>query len=327
MSSSLKQAVHVLSMRPFSNTSREAISEIGSTVSNPFYDARNIGNHNEGEIAPSGNYLTRYPTNVASNSAGFSITDSKGDERNLFPGNNTYGLNSLTEGGEVFQGSGSGGSAGSSSDYLYSNPYYASLLYPITRNQSQKIMSPLYDNIKYTRAQNVSIRGAGTNAPSAASYADYAMNNPYAFSSNFSGGALGAPAAGSSSDYFQSDPYRTPSMLREDIPRISNHMKGGSVDWSSFLLQARKALGKVNIDHVKTGINAVKTIDSSIDAVKNYRKGDKSKALLNLGSATLYGLSAKDSYNKTKKIQGEGKKSKSKSEKIARGLALLESMR
>ena len=129
------------------------------------------------------------------------------------------------------------------------------------------------------------------------------------------------------SDYFQSDPYRTPSMLREDIPRISNHMKGGSVDWSSFLLQARKALGKVNIDHVKTGINAVKTIDSSIDAVKNYRKGDKSKALLNLGSATLYGLSAKDSYNKTKKIQGEGKKSKSKSEKIARGLALLESMR
>ena len=318
MATTLKQPVHVITHRPFKQTSRETASEIGNVVSNPFYDARNISNFDNGEIAPDGVYLNRYPTNVASNSAGFSITDSRGDERNLYAGSTDYGLNALNIGNEPeMQGGGAGGAAGSASDYVYSNPYYASMLYPITRKESQNIMEPLFSNLKYSRAQNVSITGAGTNAPAAASYADYALNNPFMFSSNFSGGALGAPAAGSSSDYYSSDPFRTPAMLREDAPRIG--IKGsGAIDWMSFLGQ------------VKTGLHATKAATSVYSAVKSAKEGKKIDAAAHSANAGLSALKTRDALEELKKLRGGAKMSKAekdKQAKIARGRKLLADMR
>jgi len=232
--------VQQLTQRPFSNTSRMTESEQGNSYANPFFDARNIGNGQNGEIVPTGTFMTRYPTNVASNSAGFSITDDAGNDRRLYPGKPIYAENALSEDKAIY-GSGTGGSSGSSSDYLYSNPYFASLLNPKTRTEQQATSSPLFSNVKYTKAQNVSLVGSGTNAPAAGdSWAGYSMNNPYAFQSNFSGGALGAAAAGSSSDYYQSDPFRVPDIQKDSLPLQYPMLEGGAIDYETLLMMAKK---------------------------------------------------------------------------------------
>ena len=42
--------VHSITRRQFPNTSRKAISEIGASFGNSFYDPRNIGNFQNGEL-------------------------------------------------------------------------------------------------------------------------------------------------------------------------------------------------------------------------------------------------------------------------------------
>jgi len=273
--------VHQLSLRPFSNTSRETSNEQGNTISNSFTDPRNIANTNDGEITKEGNYLNRYPTNIASNSAGFSITDDAGNDRKLFYGSATYGMDNLTvhadkNGNQQMIGRGSGSASGSSSDYLYSNPYYASMLNPITRQEQVDIMEPKYSTLQYQKAQNVSnIQGKGTNAPSSSdSWAGYSMNNPFAFTSNFSGGGLGTASGGSSSDYYSSDPYRISEMQKEDLPVT---FKGGKVDFKDLIIKNKNKNKNTNkksnkTDDVVNDVNDVNDMEGCGKITKTLQK-------------------------------------------------------
>ena len=69
----LDKVVHNLTHRRFKNTSRQSVYQQGSTVSNSFYDPRNIGNYDNGEVDPEGRYATHYPVNAGSNTMGFTI--------------------------------------------------------------------------------------------------------------------------------------------------------------------------------------------------------------------------------------------------------------
>jgi hypothetical protein len=303
----LPRVVHQLTQRPFSDTSRETASQQGNTVSNSFFDPRNICNFQDGEITNEGTYLERYPTNIASNSAGFSIIDDAGNDRNFFQNDTSaYSINNLAinkSGDPQFVGSGSGGSNGSASDYVYSNPYYASLLNPIDKNEIKEMITPMYKPITDAKAHMV---GNGTNAPSNGdSMAGYHLNNPFAFTSNFggfTGGALGASSAGSSSDYYSSDPYRTPDMQRMGMVNIGDHMEGGAINWLSFLTAA-KDIGTTVSDAYKAAkpvlhaasaaYGAYNTAKHAINTAKQVKKGNvkeaaKSAARTALGAYTVH---------------------------------------
>ena len=223
----LNRVIHQLTHRRFKDTPRETAYQQGSTISNSFYDPRNIGNFQNGEIVPEGTFANRYPTNVASNTMGFSIMDDMGnDKRQYFPSVISSNVNALVKGG------GTSPSSGSSSDYMYFNKSYEALLNPHSHQEMEDIIDPFYNPVSYSN----NIEGRGTNAPSGASNIDYAMNNPYAVKSNFNGftgGALGASSAGSSSDYYDSNPYRVPGMQSENVD-FSQFMEGGKVNWGKY---------------------------------------------------------------------------------------------
>ena len=239
----LDKVVHNLTHRRFKGTSKQSPYELGTAVANSFFDPRNVGNFEAGEIAPSGNYLTHYPVNVGSNTAGFSIMDDEGDDRRgYYPSQVFSGQNALVK-KKTSGGSLGGPGSGSSSDYLYFNPYYEALLNPQSKKKMEEIAQPHY--IPRNTLSDKGIAGRGTNAPSSASAVDYAMNNPYAFKSNFNGGALGAASSGSSSDYYDSNPNRVPDMHSETRHFTDFMTKGGAIDWSKYLGYIKKGAEKI----------------------------------------------------------------------------------
>ena len=272
----LDKVVHNLTHRRFKNTPRESVYELGSAITNSFFDPRNVGNFESGEIAPEGKYLTHYPVNVGSNTAGFSIMDDEGDDRRSYYPSQVYSSgNALVKKGGKMSGGSSGPSNASASDYIYFNPYYEALLNPQSKTVMEEIAQPHFIP-RNTLVESV-IKGRGTNAPSSASAVDYAMNNPYAFPSNFNskqGGALGASSSGSASDYYDSNPNRVP-VMQSETRHFTDFMVGGEIDWAKYLGYIRKGAEKV-IEHAPTIIEHAPKIyegvKAGIDAVKDARK-------------------------------------------------------
>ena len=264
----LNQVVHNLTHRRFKDTPRASVYQLGSAVANSFFDPRNIGNFEAGEIAPEGNYLTHYPVNAGSNTAGFSIMDDEGDDkRSYYPSQVYSGKNALVKGGGV------GPSSGSASDYVYFNPAYEALLNPKSNKTMSEIAQPHF--LPRNTLVESEVAGRGTNAPSSASAVDYAMNNPYAFKSNFNGsGALGAASSGSASDYYDSNPNRVPAMQSE-TRHYTEFMEGGAVDWTKYLGYIRKGAETI-APHLPTILEhaprVIQTVNSVRDAVKDAKK-------------------------------------------------------
>jgi len=281
----LDKVVHNLTHRRFKNTARDSVYELGSTVANSFFDPRNVGNFEAGEIAPSGTYLTHYPVNVGSNTAGFSIIDDEGDDRKSYYPSQVYsGKNALVKKRES-GGSLGGPSNGSSSDYIYFNPYYEALLNPQSKKKMEDIAQPHY--IPRNTLSESAIAGRGTNAPSSASAIDYAMNNPYAFKSNFNGGALGASSSGSASDYYDSNPNRVPEMQSETRHYTDFMTKGGAIDWGKYLSYIKKGADTVAKHAPKIVEHAPKIIESAKTAHEVYKDVKGKKGALNKIGAVI----------------------------------------
>jgi len=236
----LDKVVHNLTHRRFKNTSRESVYQQGSSVSNSFYDARNIGNYDNGEIAPEGRYATHYPVNAGSNTMGFSIMDDQGDDKRLYyPSTISSNVNAL----DIKKGGALGASShGSSSDYMYFNPYYKALLNPKSHSTMSNVAQPHFVPKPSVSFREGAMEGRGTNAPSSGSAVDFSMNNPYAFKSNFNGGSLGASSSGSASDYYDSNPNRVPAMQSETRHYSEFMMKGGAIDWAKYLAYIKKGI-------------------------------------------------------------------------------------
>jgi hypothetical protein len=237
----LDNVVHNLTGRRFRNTSKLSPYQQGSSFGNSFYNPRNIGNFDEGQVAPEGVYATHYPVNTASNTMGFTILDDAGDDKRLYyPSTISSNINALVESkADVKGGSLGSSSSGSSSDYIYFNPYYAALLNP----QSHKVMEEVAQPHYIPHGYEDKVEGRGTNAPSSGSAVDFAMNNPYGFKSNFNGfkgGALGAASSGSASDYYDSNPNRVPAMQNETKNFGDFMSHGGAIDWAKYLGYIRK---------------------------------------------------------------------------------------
>ena len=272
----LDKVVHNLTHRRFKDTSRQSVYELGSAITNSFFDPRNVGNFESGEIAPEGKYLTHYPVNVGSNTAGFSIMDDEGDDRrNYYPSQVYSSGNVLVKRGGKMSGGSSGSSNGSASDYVYFNPSYEALLNPQSKKTMEEIAQPHY--IPRNTLSERGIEGRGTNAPSSASAIDYAMNNPYAFPSNFNskqGGALGASSSGSASDYYDSNPNRVP-VIQSETRHFTDFMEGGEINWGKYLGYIRKGAEKA-IEHLPTIIEhapkIIEGVKAGIDAVQDARK-------------------------------------------------------
>ena len=304
----LDKVVHNLTHRRFKGTSKQSPYELGTSVANSFFDPRNVGNFEAGEIAPSGNYLTHYPVNVGSNTAGFSIMDDEGDDRrSYYPSQVFNGQNALVKGG------GSGSSNGSASDYIYFNPYYEALLNPQSKKKMEEIAQPHY--IPSNTLTDKGIAGRGTNAPSSASAVDYAMNNPYAFKSNFNGGALGASSSGSASDYYDSNPNRVPDMQSETRHFTDFMTKGGAIDWAKYLSYVKKGADTVMkhapkiIEHAPKIIKGVETVNKVYKDVKG-EKGALNKMGAVLKNAPAIYDTGKSSLDAVRELRGMLKQGK-----------------
>ena len=265
----LDKVVHNLTNRRFRHTAKESVYQLGSAVNNSFYDPRNIGNYDNGEVNPSGTYATHYPVNAGSNTMGFSIMDDDGDDKRSFYPNLVAGnVNAL----EIKKGGALGGaSSGSSSDYLFFNPYYEALLNPASHKVMEDVAQPHYLPVSYENQ----VIGRGTNAPSSASAVDFAMNNPYAFKSNFNGGALGSASSGSSSDYYDSNPFRVPDMQSEGR-HFTEFMSGGAIDWAKYLGYVRKGASKV-ADVVEKAPAIIEKGQKTLETVQKLRELLKGK--------------------------------------------------
>lgn len=270
----LDNVVHNLTHRRFKNTSRKSAYQQGSAVSNSFYDPRNIGNFDSGEIDPEGRYATHYPVNAASNTMGFSIMDDDGDDKRAFYPTTTSGnVNAL----EVKRGGALGSSSsGSSSDYMFFNPYYKALLNPKTHSKMENIAQPHYRPIPVVSFREGVMEGRGTNAPSSASAVDYAMNNPYAFKSNFNGGGLGASSSGSASDYYDSNPNRVPAMQSETRHYSDFMMEGGAIDWAKYLGYIKKGVMALPTA-IEKGVDVIDKSKKVLDTIKQLRETLKPK--------------------------------------------------
>jgi len=272
----LDKVIHNLTHRRFKNTSRLSPYQIGTSVSNSFYDPRNIGNFDAGEVAPSGRYATHYPVNTASNTAGSSIIDDAGDDkRYYYPSTISSNVNAL----EMKKGGALGSSSSASgSDYMYFNPYYKALLNPKSHTVMEKVAQPHFVPTPSISFREGVMEGRGTNAPSSASAVDFAMNNPYAFKSNFNGGALGASSSGSASDYYDSNPFRAPAIQSESRHFSEFIMEGGAIDWAKYLGYIKKGvyaipelLAKAPEKIIKTA-EAIKKIQELREALKPIKK-------------------------------------------------------
>lgn len=275
MTDVLDKVVHNLTHRRFKTGITQSPYELGTAVSNSFFDPRNIGNFEAGEIAPEGVYATHYPVNVGSNTAGFSIIDDDGNDRGEY-GNSIVSANVNALEKRKMTG-GSGSSSGSASDYIYFNPYYEALLNPKSQKRMEEIAQPHY--IPINTLSEKAIKGRGTNAPSGASAIDYAMNNPYAFPSNFSKGlGLGASSSGSASDYYDSNPNRVPAIQSETRHYTDFMMEGGAIDWSQYLGYIRKG-AEVLPKILKEAPVIYQGAQSALQAVRDIRDtGDLRKA-------------------------------------------------
>jgi hypothetical protein len=261
--------------RRFPDTSRESIYQQGSAITNSFYDARDIGNPDNGQIAPSGRLAWRYPTNIASNTMGFQLPESGGNPKNMFAG---------TANG-AFAGSGTnGGSNGSASDYLMYNKFFETLLYPHNAQNVRNEIQPLYENsstIMNGRGYD-GMKGCGTNAPSTGSATDFSRNNPYdAFSDTFAGSGTNAPSTGSANDYSLNNPYDSfgDSFAGTPIERFTPqlHMSGNGIDWLKFVRSVSEGMQK--LPHLlDTGSKVASTASDVISTIKKLReelKGEK----------------------------------------------------
>tara|TARA_R110000868_G_scaffold87963_4_gene245500 strand:- start:42 stop:956 length:915 start_codon:yes stop_codon:yes gene_type:complete len=268
----LDQVVHNLTGRRFRNTSKLSPYQQGSSYGNSFYNPRNIGNYDEGQVAPEGVYATHYPVNTASNTMGFTILDDAGDDKRLYyPSTISSNINALVEKKSEVKGGAIGrvASSGSASDYLYFNPYYEALLNPQSHSTMEEVAQPHYIPHGYEDK----VEGRGTNAPSSASAVDFAMNNPYAFKSNFNGfkgGALGASSSGSASDYYDSNPNRVPAMQNETRNFGDFMTHGGAIDWAKYLSYIRKGANYIPTILEKAPAVIEKT-SKAIDTVKQLR--------------------------------------------------------
>ena len=260
--------VHNLTHRRFKNTSRESIYQQGSAVANSFYDPRNIGNFENGEISAEGTYATHYPVNAGSNTMGFTLMDDEGDDKRLYyPSTISSNVNALVKQKGVKGGAiGTTGSSGSSSDYMYFNPYYEALLNPKSHTTMEEVAQPHYLPHQY----ETGIKGNGTNAPSSASAVDFAMNNPYAFKSNFNGGALGASSSGSASDYYDSNPFRVPAMQSE-TRHFTDFMEGGAIDWAKYIGYIRNNINKIP-DIIDNAPKHLETAAKTLNTIKELRE-------------------------------------------------------
>jgi len=296
----LDKVVHNLTHRRFKDTSRQSVYELGSAITNSFFDPRNVGNFESGEIAPEGKYLTHYPVNVGSNTAGFSIMDDEGDDRRSYYPSQVYSSgNALVQKGSKTSGGSIGGpSNGSASDYIYFNPYYEALLNPQSKKTMEEIAQPHF--VPRNTLVERGIEGRGTNAPSSASAVDYAMNNPYAFPSNFNskkGGALGASSSGSASDYYDSNPNRVP-VMQSETRHFTDFMEGGEINWGKYLGYIRKGAEKV-VEHLPTIIEKAPEIYKGVKGVVEAVKGaKKEKGFANKAAAV--GKHGEDIYKGTK---------------------------
>jgi len=265
--------------RRFPDTSREAPYQQGTTTCNSFYDPRDISNINNGVIAPSGRYATRYPTNVASNTQGFTLPENTNNPKNMFYGSANG----------MMYGTGNYSSQGSASDYLIYNKFFENLLYPHNKMQLQGEINPLYanaSNIMNGRGYD-GMRGmhggAVGNSPSNGSASDYKMNNPYDAPDTFLGGAVGnSPSNGSANDYSLNNPYA--SMAPDTFlttpfdkfhPKLE--MRGNGIDWNSFISKVSENLHK--LPHiVDTGLkvgNSAKEVISTIKKLREELKKEK----------------------------------------------------
>jgi len=282
----LDKVVQNLTHRRFKGTSKQSIYKQGSSVANSFYDPRNIGNYDSGEIDPEGKYATHYPVNQGSNTMGFSYgtsVDHGDDRRSFYPSVVPGNVNALEIPKKGMKGGALGASSsGSSSDYQYFNPYYETLLNPKSLNTMSEVAQPHYMPYVYNGFNEGKLEGRGTNAPSSGSATDYRQNNPYAFSSNFAGftgGALGASSSGSASDYYDSNPNRTPSIQSETRHYTDFMMEGGAIDWSKYLGYIKKGFSKTADAVSKYGAKvpellekAPKFIEKSAETLKHIRE-------------------------------------------------------
>ena len=279
---------------------------MGTSVANSFFDPRNVGNFEAGEITPSGKYLTHYPVNVGSNTAGFSIMDDEGDDRRgYYPSQVFSGENALVK-KKSSGGSLGGPGNGSASDYIYFNPYYEALLNPQSKTKMEEIAQPHY--LPRNTLSDTGIAGRGTNAPSSASAVDYAMNNPYAFKSNFNGGSLGAASSGSSSDYYDSNPNRVPAMQSETRHFTEFMTKGGAIDWSKYLSYIKKGADTV-VKHAPKIISTVETAKKVYKDVKG-EKGVSNKLIAGLKHAPAIYEGARSSLDTVRELRGMLKQKK-----------------
>jgi hypothetical protein len=272
----LDKVVHNLTHRRFKGTSKESVYQQGSSFANSFFDPRNIGNYDAGEVDPDGTYATHYPVNQGSNTMGFAFGQSvdQGNDRRIFNPTLTTGANALAVSKADVKGGALGSSSsGSSSDYLYYNPYYAALLNPKNTQAMSEIAQPHYMPHVYNGFNYGKMEGRGTNAPSSGSATDYRQNNPYAFSSTFagfSGGALGAASSGSASDYYSSDPNRTPEVQSSTRHYSEFMVEGGAIDWAKYLGYLKKAPAYIEkgVKIYETGAEALKHIRELREMVK-----------------------------------------------------------
>ena len=271
----LDKVVHNLTHRRFKNTSRQSVYQLGSAVNNSFYDPRNIGNYDSGEIDPEGRYATHYPVNAGSNTMGFSIMDDGGDDKRLYyPSTISSNVNAL----EMKHGGTLGASSsGSSSDYMYFNPYYKALLNPQSHSTMSSIAQPHYVPTPSVSFREGAMEGRGTNAPSSGSAVDFAMNNPYAFKSNFSGGSLGASSSGSSSDYYDSNPNRTPAIQSETRHYSEFMIDGGAIDWAKYLGYIKKGVYALP-DIIKKAPEVINKTENVIKTIRELRDSLKPKS-------------------------------------------------
>jgi hypothetical protein len=308
----LDKVVHNLTHRRFKGTSKQSPYELGTSVANSFFDPRNVGNFEAGEIAPSGKYLTHYPVNVGSNTAGFSIMDDEGDDRRgYYPSQVFSGENALVK-KKSSGGSLGGPGNGSASDYIYFNPYYEALLNPQSKTKMEEIAQPHY--LPRNTLSDTGIAGRGTNAPSSASAVDYAMNNPYAFKSNFNGGSLGAASSGSSSDYYDSNPNRVPAMQSETRHFTDFMTKGGAIDWGKYLGYIKtvaKHAPKI-IEHAPKIVKTVQTAQKVYKDVKG-EQGVANKLGAVLKHAPEIYEGARSSLDTVRELRGVLKKQKAPS--------------
>jgi len=256
--------------RRFPDTSRESIYQQGSSITNSFYDPRDIGNPDNGEVAPSGRLAWRYPTNVASNTMGFQLPEFGGNQKNMFPG---------SANGAIAGSGTNGGSNGSASDYLMYNKFFENLLYPHSKQDVQNEIQPIYANsssIMNGRGYD-GMRGCGTNAPSSGSATDYSRNNPYdSFADTFAGSGNNAPSTGSANDYSLNNPYSSfhpdtfaTTPIERFHPKLE--MRGNGIDWGKFI--STVSAGIQHLPHLlNTGSKVASSASDVISTIKQLRE-------------------------------------------------------